>query len=233
MNRVLPAHVIAAAAVVGLCLADLLRLELGPAWWLVPGVPGAALVLAAALVPAAAPRSETLALGALVVLVAGWWWGSARLDALDQSSLLAEVDRAARVSAVITAEPRVGTFQQRIFARVTRFGTRHIDEPVQLELPLGRSPPQGARVSLLAVVRRPRGPSNGFDERTWLRRQGIQVVLKVDAVDRHRAPGRHRRRRRPHSTLAPPHIGARVSPENAARSSKAYCSVTTAGSHPT
>jgi hypothetical protein len=71
-------------------------------------------------------------------------------------------------------------FEQRIFARVSRFGTRRVDELVQLELPLGRAPPQGARVSLLAVVRLPRGPSNGFDERTWLRRQGIHVVLKVD-----------------------------------------------------
>jgi competence protein ComEC len=171
MNGVLPAHVVAAAAVAGLCLADLVRLELGPAWWLVPG---------SALVLAAAPRSATLTLGALFVLGAAWWWGSARLDALDRSPLLAEVDRAARVSAVITAEPRVGMFNQRVFARVSRFGTRRVDEPVQLELPLGRSPPQGARVRLLAVVRLPRGPLHGFDERTWLRRQGIHVVLKVD-----------------------------------------------------
>ena len=171
MRGVLPAHVVAVAAVAGLCLADLVRLELGPAWWLVPG---------SALVLAAAPRSATLTLGALFVLGAGWWWGSTRLDALDRSPLLAEVDRAARVSAVITAEPRVGMFEQRVFARVSRFGTRRVDEPVQLELPLGRSPPQGARVRLLAVVRMPRGPSHGFDERTWLRRQGIHVVLKVD-----------------------------------------------------
>ena len=171
MRGVLPAHVVAVAAVAGLCLADLVRLELGPAWWLVPG---------SALVLAAAPRSATLTLGALFVLGAGWWWGSTRLDALDRSPLLAEVDRAARASAVITAEPRVGMFEQRVFARVSRFGTRRVDEPVQLELPLGRSPPQGARVRLLAVVRMPRGPSHGFDERTWLRRQGIHVVLKVD-----------------------------------------------------
>ena len=171
MKGALPAHVVAAAAVAGLCLANLVRLELGPAWWLVPG---------AGLVLAAAPRSATLTLGALFVLGAAWWWGSARLDALDRSPLLAEVDRAARVSAVITAEPRVGMFNQRVFARVSRFGTRRVDEPVQLELPLGRSPPQGARVRLLAVVRLPRGPSHGFDERTWLRRQGIHVVLKVD-----------------------------------------------------
>jgi competence protein ComEC len=55
-----------------------------------------------------------------------------------------------------------------------------VDERVELELPLGRAPPQGALVSLLAVVKAPRGPSNGFDERTWLRRQGVHVVLRVD-----------------------------------------------------
>ncbi len=171
MRGVLPAHVVAAAAVAGLCLADLVRVEPGASWWLAP---------TALLVLAATPRRATLAVGALLVAAAGWWWGSARLDALDRSPLRAEVDRAARVSAVITAEPRVGTFEQRIFARVSRFGTRRVDEPVQLELPLGRAPPQGARVNLLAVVRLPRGPSHGFDERTWLRRQGVHVVLKVD-----------------------------------------------------
>ena len=39
------------------------------------------------------------------------------------------------------------------------FDGRRVDERVQLELPLGRAPPQGAIVSLLAVVRLPRGPS--------------------------------------------------------------------------
>ena len=167
----LPAHIIAAAAVAGLCLANLVRLELGASWWL---------GLAGLLALAVAPRSATLAVGALLVAAAGWWWGSARLDALDRSPLRADVDRAARVSAVVTAEPRVGMFEQRVFARVERFGAQRVDEPVQLDLPLGRSPPQGARLSLLAVVRLPRGPVNGFDERTWLRRQGIHVVLKVD-----------------------------------------------------
>jgi competence protein ComEC len=171
VRGLLPAHVVAVAAVAGLCLADLVRVELGASWWLAP---------AALLVLAATPRPATLTVGALLVAVGGWWWGSARLDALDRSPLRAEVDRAARVSAVITAEPRVGAFEQRIFARVSRFGARRVDELVQLELPLGRAPPQGARVNLLAVVRLPRGPSHGFDERTWLRRQGVHVVLKVD-----------------------------------------------------
>ncbi|HEX4527604.1 MAG TPA: ComEC/Rec2 family competence protein, partial [Gaiellaceae bacterium] len=171
VKRVHAAHVVAAAAVCGLCFSDLTRLELAGVWLL---------ALAAVLALAAAPPAAELAVGALIVFVAGWWWGSARLDALDRSPLLAEVGRAARVAAVITAEPRVGTFEQRVFARVRRFGTRRVDEPVQLELPLGRAPPQGARVSLLAVVRLPRGASHGFDERIWLRRQGVHVVLKVD-----------------------------------------------------
>ncbi len=34
---------------------------------------------------------------------------------------------------------------------------------------------------LLGVLRAPRGPSNGFDERTWLRRHGVHAVLRGDA----------------------------------------------------
>ena len=51
-------------------------------------------------------------------------------------------------------------------------------EPVLLELPPGRAPPQGARLSVLGELRQPRGPSNGFDERAWLRHHGVQVVLR-------------------------------------------------------
>ena len=61
-----------------------------------------------------------------------------------------------------------------------RFDRRPLHERVQLELSPGRSPPQGAILSLLAVVKLPRGPDDGFDERTWLRRQGVHVVLHVD-----------------------------------------------------
>jgi competence protein ComEC len=50
---------------------------------------------------------------------------------------------------------------------------------VYLELPLGRAPPQGADISLLGQLRAPTGPSNGFDQATWLRRQGIHVVLRA------------------------------------------------------
>jgi competence protein ComEC len=169
VRRILPAHVVAASAAAGLAFSDVARMRAGV--WPIALVAGLALL---------APRSGALVAAGIVLALAGWWWGSARLDALDRSPLRSDVDRAGRALAVVTAEPRVGAFEQRVFARVRRFDGRTVDERVQLELPLGRAPPQGARVSLLAVVRLPRGPSHGFDERTWLRRQGIHVVLRVD-----------------------------------------------------
>jgi hypothetical protein len=56
-------------------------------------------------------------------------------------------------------------------ALVLRWGTLGVHEPVLLQLPLGRSPPQGRRLRLLGELRAPPGPSNGFDEAKWLRRQ--------------------------------------------------------------
>lgn len=164
----LPAHVVALAALGGLAASDAARIH--------PPLVVAMLALA----PLLAPQPARFALAAVLVAAAGWWWGSVRLDALDHSALRPDVGRAGRALVEATAEARTGTFAQRQLARVRRFEGRALDERVQLELPLGRAPPQGARVSLLAVVRLPRGPSNGFDERTWLRRQGVHVVLRVD-----------------------------------------------------
>ena len=168
MSRLLPAHVIAFAAVAGLAWSNAVRVH----------PPLVLLLLGLALF--LAPPSGRLVIAAVLVAGAGWWWGSARLDALDRSAMRTEVDRAGRALVEVTAEARSGMFDQRQMARVRRFAGRPVDERVQLELPLGRAPPQGALVSLLAVVRLPRGPSDGFDERTWLRRQGVHVVLKVD-----------------------------------------------------
>jgi len=95
--------------------------------------------------------------------VAGWWWGSRRLHALEHSVLL----------------PRVGRFRTRVRALVLRWGELRPHEPVLLDLPPGRAPPQGARLAVVGVLRLPRGPSHGFDEATWLRRQGVHVVLRA------------------------------------------------------
>jgi len=88
VTRVLPAHVAAAALVLGLACADLAR----------PG-PGTAVTLLAAgalAIALAAPRPARLAYVALLVAGAGWWWGGVRLDQLDQSPLRVEADRSAR-----------------------------------------------------------------------------------------------------------------------------------------
>ena len=66
-------------------------------------------------------------------------------------------------------------------ALAVRYGGVGLSEPVLLRLPLGRAPPQGAILETLAEVTEPRGPKNGFDERTWLRRHGVHVVLRVES----------------------------------------------------
>jgi competence protein ComEC len=112
--------------------------------------------------------------------VAGWWWGSERLRALDHSTLQARVDTAANALVEVEEPPRVGRFETRARATVLRWDALRLHEKVLLELHPGRAPPQGARLSVLGVLREPRGPAHGFDERTWLRRQGIHVVLRAD-----------------------------------------------------
>jgi competence protein ComEC len=132
------------------------------------GVATFALMLAAAV--AGLPR---VAAAAACVALAGWWWGSVRLERIDHSVLAARVGEAARFRVVVTGPARSGRFDQRAPGTVNH-------EPVLLELAKGRSPPQGAILSALAVVKAPRGPSHGFDERTWLRRHGVHVVLRLD-----------------------------------------------------
>jgi competence protein ComEC len=127
----------------------------------------------------AGEASRTWLSVALLVFV-GWWWGSARLAALDRSVLLARVDTAERTRLVVTGPTRRSRFQLRVPADVTRFGRLGFHESALLELPLGRSPPQGAVIETIATVRLPRPKAHGFDERTWLRRQGIHVVLRAD-----------------------------------------------------
>ena len=139
-----------------------------------------AAVAAASVALVDSPLARVAALG-LMLALAGWWWGSARLDALDRSALLPLVGQAGRARLVVTAPPVAGQFTLRAQARVESFDGRPLHEAAQLELPLGRSPPQGAILDALVVVKLPRGPSHGFDERTWLRRRGIHVILKVDS----------------------------------------------------
>jgi competence protein ComEC len=116
-----------------------------------------------------------------VLAVGGWWWGSRRLHSLERSVLRPHVGTAERALVETQEPPRVGEFDVRVRVLVLGWGTLHPHEPVLLELPESRAPPppQGSRLSVVGILRLPRGPSHGFDERTWLRRQGVHVVLKA------------------------------------------------------
>ena len=138
-----------------------------------------ALACAAAIGLAASSWRSVGTIACLLALV-GWWWGSARLDRLDHSALRAEVGRAETALVVVTVAPRRGKFDLKMAVRVRRFGLLALDEAAQLELPLGRAPPQGGVLEVRAEAKLPHGPSHGFDERTWLRRHGIHVVLAGD-----------------------------------------------------
>jgi competence protein ComEC len=139
---------------------------------------GALAAALAASVAVALPRRLAVA---FVLALAGWWWGSLRLDSFDRSALAGHIGEAGRARVVVTAPPRRGRFEVRVPGTVTRFDGAAVHERVLLVLPVGRAPPQqGEILSLLAVVKPPRGPSHGFDEQTWLRRGGVHVVLRVD-----------------------------------------------------
>jgi competence protein ComEC len=192
---VLPAHIVIVGAAVGLALANLARLQGTPAGLLLLAAVGGALVCwsqeRTSHEHGSGDRSEErtsqersprlpVAAATLVVLVAGWWWGSHRLAELDRSPLAAEIDRAGRARLEITGAARHGQYAIRIAARIESFDAVPVHERVQLQLPLGRAPPQGTVIDALVVVREPAGPAHGFDERAWLRRQGVHVVLHVD-----------------------------------------------------
>lgn len=164
-------HVYAAAVCAGLAGANVER---------APAVLALALLVVVSVGSTGlAARNRPLAL-VVGLAVLGWWWGSVRLDRLDESALAAYVDTSERAVLVVTGEPRHSRFELRISAQVRQFGRLGTHEPVLLELPLGRSPPQGAVIETIATVRRPRGLRNGFDEATFLRRHGIHVVLRAD-----------------------------------------------------
>ena len=167
---VVPQHV-AAATALGLALSLAVRCT-----W-----PGLAVGAALAAAGSAFVRPErTASLVVLCALLAAVWWGSVRAATLDRSVLLARVGWSETTVLTVTGPPRRGRFELRLPARVARFGQLVVDEPVLLELPLGRAPPQGARLEVLGELVSPRGPSHGFDEAAWLRRQGIHVVLRGD-----------------------------------------------------
>jgi Domain of unknown function (DUF4131) len=165
-------HVLGCALGFGLASATAVRVGLVPA----------ALIAAAGLALAAAVSTSpriALALAGLGMAAIGWGFGSARLAAIDHSTLAHRIGTAERAVVEVEEPVRRGSFELRVRALVLRWRDLRPREPVLLELPLGRAPPQGARLALIGELRAPRGPSNGFDERAWLRHHGIHAVLRA------------------------------------------------------
>jgi competence protein ComEC len=168
LDRFAP-HVLAGALCLGLAGANLVRV----------GVPAVlALALAATVASVTLDGRGRVATLAVALTLAGAWWGGTRLDALDHSVLVARVGEAGPALLEVTGPTRRTPFQLRVPARVRRFRSAALRESVLLQLPLGRAPPQGALIESVVELREPRGPSDGFDERTYLRRRGIHVVAR-------------------------------------------------------
>lgn len=169
LDRCAP-HVVAAALCLGLAAANAARLSSN-------------LMLAAALAVAVlsavtVERRARVAALALALGCAGFWWGSVRLDALDRSLLAPRIGQFGRATLEITGPARRTPYRIRVPARMRSFRSAALRESVLLELPPERAPPQGALIETAVELRAPRGPSEGFDERTYLRRRGVHVVAR-------------------------------------------------------
>ena len=175
MKRIAELHwpaLLAGAACLGLALSN---------WIALAAFEAAALAVAAlAGVAVLTTGARVVALGA-ALLAAGLWWGTLRLDALDASILAAEVGESGSAVLVVTGPARLTPWAVRVPSEVVEFRGRPIRERALVVLPVGRSPPRGAIVEAVVRVTEPRPADGGFDERAWLGRQGIHVVLRAGA----------------------------------------------------
>lgn len=167
LDRGWPAFLLAALAL-GLSVAN---------WFPYSRAAGAVAGVAAIAASFALPAPVRLGLAAIALGAAGLWWGGMRLHELDRSLLAARIGQPAGAQVVVTGAASRSPFAVRVAAEVRRFDGVALRERVLLELPAGRAPPQGSVLELRARPVAPRGPETGFDERGWLERRGIHVVL--------------------------------------------------------
>jgi competence protein ComEC len=160
---------LACAGCAGLALSVYLRF---PADVLLPGA------CAAACGALLGRDLRRLVLAGLALALIGLWWGALREVALERSVLATHIGERMDARVVVTGPVRRTPFALRAPAQVVRFGETPLRERVLLELPPERAPPQGAVLELRARPVEPRGPETGFDERGWLARQGVHVVLR-------------------------------------------------------
>ena len=142
-----------------------------------------AALVALAAVAVLSGGARVVAVGAVLVL-AGLWWGGLRLEAMGESVLVAKIGESAPAELVVTGPAHKTMWSVRVLAEVRRFREQRLRERVLLMLPVGRSPPRGTVLETAARVMEPRSADEGFDERAWLARQGIHVVLRGGAWQR-------------------------------------------------
>ena len=155
---------------------------LGASNWMSLGVP-MALVLAVpglALTRVLDRRARIAGIGFLL-FVLGLSWGTLRLAAMEESVLATELGSSGVARLVTTGPARRSAWAIRVPAEVRAFRERPIRERVLLTLPVGRSPPRGSILEAEVRVAEPRPEQHGFDERAWLARQGIHVVLAASS----------------------------------------------------
>ena len=156
----------------------------------------------------------------------GWWWGSAAARRARPQRARAEVGRAGgRSSSPSAAAAR--PLRRSACGRSSSAGAASAGrEPCSSSCPAAA---RRRRAPYRARARAPRGPPDGFDERTWLRRHGVHVVLarRRVAASAAAAGSAALADRLQRGSRAP---RARARRENAARSSKASCSATTGAS---
>ena len=174
MRRVVELHwpaLLVSSACAGLAAANWVGVPVALA-----GVMGVVSIAGVAL--STGPRRVVALAATLFVL--GLLWGALRLDALDRSALEAEIGASGAAEVVVVAPARRTRFAIRVAGETRSFRRRVVRERVLLVLPVGRSPPRGAVVEAVVRVAEPRPASDGgFDERAWLARQGIHVVLRA------------------------------------------------------
>jgi predicted membrane metal-binding protein len=170
LGRLPAPHLLAFSLCAGLALALFLREAHG----------GLLLGTGALLALTLATDRARAALLALALVLAGLWWGSVRLEALDRSLLEPEIGRSGLALVEVTGPARRSEFALRVPVRVRRFGALEANERASLELPPGAGPPQGAVLEVVSTLDRPKEAEKpgDFDEAAYLRRQGIHVILR-------------------------------------------------------
>ena len=119
----------------------------------------------------------------LVLAALGLWWGSLRVEAMARSVLASEVGTSGEAELVVSGPARPTAWSVRALAEARSFRGRPLHERVLLVLPAGRSPPRGAILEAAVRVAEPHTATTegGFDEKAWLERQAVHVVLRASS----------------------------------------------------